>query len=103
MDTREVLIAARALIAKGWTQGYLARDERGLVTRPSGDEAVCWCCIGALSAVAKCGPIWSAVDALSGAVGGAGQIARWNDAPKRTQAEVLEAFDRAIAACEAQS
>lgn len=28
-----------------------------------------------------------------------GELEEWNDAPERTQAEVLEAFDKAIAEC----
>lgn len=39
-----------------------------------------------------------ALDALRDAIGGTDTVIAWNDAPERTHAEVLAAFDKAIAA-----
>jgi hypothetical protein len=105
--TREVLVAARALIARpeAWTQGALARTVENGVASSVGDFATCWCAEGA---VVKVGgdEIWHEVeggrclyeqtlDALRVAAGGIA-IHRFNDT--HSHADVLAAFDRAIAA-----
>lgn len=48
--TKEILIAARALIAKpeNWTQQYLARDSEGQCVDYASKEAICFCGIGAI-------------------------------------------------------
>jgi hypothetical protein len=86
------LIEARRVIAAGWTQGVW-EDERG-------------CCImGALNLA--CGErvdydvylaAWERVRAqVPGLEGRCSTLMLWNDTAGRTQAEVLEVFDRAIA------
>ena len=95
-----ILRAARGYIAEPerWTKGRLARY-------PAPDR-VARCAIGAVFAAACTheggfgSAAHEAADALLGVVGGT-CISTWNDAPERTHAEVLEAFDRAIAAAEA--
>lgn len=110
MTTREILIAARALIAtpERWTQGDRARDAAGAPIDPCDPRAVCWCISGALEAA---DPSGSDMDGFIGAalalekvivgLGHRAAIGDFNDAPERTHAEVLAAFDKAIAATEA--
>jgi hypothetical protein len=105
MTTREVLIAARGLIAKGWTQGSFARASDGVGTSFNDHDACSWCSLGALMAATPVafdrGIAMSCLrDAIGRDANGRGSIQLWNDAPERTQAEVLAAFDKAI---EAQS
>ena len=54
MKPSELLIKAKAVIAdpKHWTQGQYAKDVKGYSTGPSTPDAVCWCSLGALHAVA---------------------------------------------------
>jgi hypothetical protein len=53
MNKKEILIAARALIAdrEDWCQGALAQDNLGIEVRPESEEAVCWCAIGAFERI----------------------------------------------------
>jgi len=88
----EVLEAARARVAKGWTQKVFARDSDGNEAKADGPNACRWCAEGAISF----GPgALNALILLECAIGGPG-VVRWNDTPGRTQAEVISAFDRAI-------
>jgi hypothetical protein len=93
MTPRDCLIRARMLIeAKGWCQGKLQDPTTGA-----------FCIAGAIMcASARFASLQTQMDTTDLfsriAIGGAG-IPRWNDAPGRTVTEVLEAFDRAIAAC----
>jgi hypothetical protein len=91
---------ARALVARGWTQGAFGRDVLGKATSSVSCNAICWCASGALIKVA--GSEY-AYDRLLEYFQKAGSfdprrdhIAYWNDAPERTQAQVLAAFDKAI-------
>ena len=90
MDVHEVLVAARNLIDReGWTQNHYGRPGRG------------FCVYGACGAAehgsALCGGYGPAEDVMRKVLG-APQLAAWNDTPGRTKAEVLAAFDKAIAA-----
>jgi hypothetical protein len=106
MSTVAVLVAARALVARGWTQYAWAKNERGETVLASATDAVRWCAGGAIRlAGMQLGlSTEGAVEALLGVIGApvTGRlehhaVAPWNDAPERTQEEVLEAFDKAIA------
>ena len=96
-EVTELLTEARARIARGWTQGASARDVTGSVTRAWAEEAVCWCAMGAVACRdddwTTAEPAWAA---LRAAVGGETWVSEWNDAPGRTQADVLALYDRAI-------
>lgn len=97
-ETRAVLRAARELVARGWNQGSYAVDAEGRRTAWGGDDAVAWCAVGATHRSAgRSGPILPAITALRAAVGLPPDVTlpEWNDAPERTQAEVLAALDRA--------
>jgi len=104
----EVLIAARELISvpKRWTQHTFALDAHGDESEPNEPGAVCWCALGAIRHV--CGESsradWSllalsADDALEVVlprhVDG---IDAFNDDAATQHADVIAAFDRAIAA-----
>lgn len=91
MTTGEVLKAARALVTEGWTQF----SSRAVI-----DGQDCYCVMGALNSAARTLGAMDAVHlAIQRALGiiGTGAVTTWNDAPGRTQAEVLAAFDKAIA------
>lgn len=97
MTVAETLRRAKALIdaPEKWTKGEFARNAKGRPCLPR--EAACFCTVGAL--VVACGPgQTSAFEKLRAhftrLVGGS--IGTWNDAPERTHAEVMAAFDRAI-------
>lgn len=105
--TLETLRAARELIAKpgGWTQEFFARNASGERTNKFGPDAVCFCAYGAIDRAA--GHSFSEADrrfmeALFDATG-RDDVADWNDAPGRTQAEVVALFDKAIAAEETRN
>ncbi|MGH7968354.1 MAG: DUF6197 family protein [Limisphaerales bacterium] len=92
MTTLEILVAARAKIAQGWTQGCLARDARGEQSDCWSKESRFFCAGGAL--MAACQEGHHAMLTIKNLVGD--RVDAWNDAPGRTQAEVLAVFDRAI-------
>jgi hypothetical protein len=79
----EKLVKARKLVERGWTQGSY-HTQCGRHSR--------YCAEGAL---AMSNGLCDAELFLRKAVGQF-NIILWNDAPERTQAEVLAAFDKAI-------
>ena len=109
-DVIAVLQAAKERVAAGWTQGELGRTRRGgpiCEERELPLRAVTVCAEGAL----WCGLLGDAFEEawrasrnnvthdamkLFEAAIGTWPIHEWNDAPGRTQAEILDAFDRAI-------
>lgn len=101
MTTKEVLIKARALVEKGWTKGAGARRANGASVYPDDNEACRWCILGAVNAAEYHDRELRlrAITKLKAAIPKAG-IADFNDDPATTHADVLAAFDRAIAECE---
>lgn len=106
MNAIDILKEARALVERGWTQNAMARDEYGAVVDYQDDAATCFCMNGAMWRAAwpfrarhSAGYIM-AEDVLRHVVGG--NYAHWNDAPERTQGEIIDAFDKAIAYVEEQ-
>lgn len=114
VSAAEILRDARALIEHGWCQDSAAVDARGVAVDPTARSACAWCVSGALNRALHTPnhdrrdyfTFFRARAALAQIVGAdpavIGQIVVWNDHPERTQAEVLAAFDRAIAAAEVQ-
>jgi hypothetical protein len=104
MTTLEILKAARAKIAdkKNWTQGELGRDANGNpVTDASllASQAVCFCASGALflAGASEDGiDVWHVLSRSMGCF-----VPKFNDS--HTHAEVLAAFDKAIAELEVQN
>jgi hypothetical protein len=98
---------ARALIdtPEKWTQGANARDAAGRKVPAYSSRARCFCMTGAVIRVMAGGfdaavPVLGALrKGANGLEGGSPHL--WNDAPERTHAEVLAAFDRAIEAAQA--
>lgn len=102
--TVKILRRAQALVAKkgGWTSGADARDRDGGETLIESRTARAFCAGGALvRAASEIDPKFQgeATDALRRSLGvrGEGSVARWNDKPRRTQKQVVAAFDGAIA------
>ena len=104
MTPADILRAAKARIAtpERWTRGTMARDEDGNGVASVSDHACAWCSLGAMEAEAGASTRARvyAIRALNRAIDNK-PIDDWNDAPGRTHAEVLAAFDRAIAIAEA--
>jgi len=99
----EILRAAREIISvpERWTQGASALSGRGNVVNARSPSAKCWCSFGAIDkagsrSIAK---LRTAEGILRAALK-AESIILWNDAPERTHAEVLAAFDQAITLAE---
>lgn len=66
METKQILVEAKALIEKGWAQGAYCRDKRGeaiLFMLRNSHKDVCYCTTGALMAVNSAG-VNSAVEML---------------------------------------
>jgi hypothetical protein len=97
-DISNKLREARALIERGWCQRAYGRDADGCSVYEDNPSAICWCASGAINAKAD-----YAARRVFGEAIGTDCIPGWNDAPERTQAEVLAAFDKAIELAEAQS
>jgi hypothetical protein len=99
MNTLEILTAARAKIAdeKNWCQGGYAKDEGGNSTSSYSTSACKWCSIGALKSVSgeSYAGYNNALDCLVGII--QSPIPNYNDT--HTHAEVLAAWDKAIAEC----
>lgn len=96
LSTKEILIAARKLIEKPENWGRLARRYRN---NPHS------CCVSESLEQVCAGPrgfntslFLFAARTFAKAADTPGPITDWNDAPGRTHAEVLAAFDRAIEA-----
>jgi hypothetical protein len=94
-----MLSDACELVLSGWCQGTSAQDEMGHAIEPSSAFARSWSVAGALERVWRRGPAADDVSlqaferanlALAAVVKDAPQ--RWNDAPGRTCAQVLEAL-----------
>lgn len=101
MDKRitkvQELQAIRNVVARGWTQGCAARDANGNAVGSLSPDAVKWCLAGARSRAwednaRREGPVNLSEYLLPGS----GGYVNWNDAPGRTQEEVLAFLDEAI-------
>ena len=98
-DIAAKLDEARALIEPegAWTQGKYARGKSGREAKATSKSAVCFCAMGAVGRVFDdshpnlCTP---GMPHLAKAAG-TDCIYQWNDAPERTQAEVIEALRKA--------
>ncbi|MDI3261174.1 MAG: hypothetical protein QJR02_15925 [Sinobacteraceae bacterium] len=92
-----VLTRARDLVARpgGWTQEEGARDDMGRPVPVFSPDACSFCSMGAIARACEDRHFEKGWDILRTALGGR-LVAPWNDAPERTQAEVVAAFDRAI-------
>ena len=102
----EILRAARKLIERpqSWTQEVYARKADGEECGWDSPQACRRCMEGAIFVAYDHAERFTQMEVLkvtSDACDG-NDIAQWNDAPDRTHAEVLVAFDHAIALAEAE-
>ena len=100
MTPSEILTEARRLIeGKGWTQGAFARNCDGERIGLDDPCAARFCSIGALIRSWAGASNEARHHAREALVRGSGHtdLAWWNDSNRRTVADVLSAFDRAIA------
>jgi hypothetical protein len=79
-----------------WTQYYQARDASGGCTQATSPAAVCWCAAGALWAE-RGEDEHVAFNILDEAKPSTVPVTFYNDRPERTQSDILEWYDRAIA------
>lgn len=95
----ECLYAAQAAVQKGWTQGAMARNSKGMDVSVHQNIACCFCALGAIQKFADPTSRMTAVHAfieanklrnIEGAIG------IWNDEPGRRKDQVIHAFDKAI-------
>jgi hypothetical protein len=94
----EALVAARTLISDPgrWAQGTYAKDTNGRSVWPDSAEACCWCSVGALNRTHASTQIRvEAAHALGETV--KQSVVDFNDRIETTHADVLAAFDAAIA------
>jgi len=101
MTPTDILVAARAKIAQGWTRRAFGRDKDGYAVNACDPDACAWCVMGALRVVIMgvTGPTGGAMEAARRRLERAAQcpdIMSWNDDYAKDQSEVLAAFDRAI-------
>lgn len=97
-ETAEILRKAKARIAlpSQWVQGCLAVDAAGDPTQPGDPSACAWCALGAI--VADGFDASYGARMAFGAVVGQRYFSEFNDREATTHADILDAFDRAIAA-----
>jgi hypothetical protein len=97
-EAADVLERAASRLEKpgAWIQGDLAQSSYGNVIGPTAPGARCWCALGSLDAEDsdRGGAFQLANWALSARVG---SVPTWNDAPERTQAEVVAELRAAAA------
>jgi hypothetical protein len=92
MGIAEQLDAAADLLEKGWAQGHDAETSDGESVELRSVRATCFCAAAAIER--KCGDSYYAgLKLLEQVVGGG--VVTWNDAPERTQAEVVAAVRKA--------
>lgn len=95
MKTSEVLAAAAKHVEQGWTTGRMARDRNGnFLWSPEHPEATQWCAVGAIYKALGYNTDTEAFTFLQEKLG---HISVWNDAPGRTQAEVVATLREAAA------
>lgn len=102
--TRRVLLrAAEILEPEGaWCQQYYAKDAHGNDCMGWDHQAVCWCGVGAIEKAhdelrGQADVMEAAILAVGRVVGLSSWASDWNDAPERTQAEVVQALKQAAA------
>lgn len=94
----EVLQKARALLEKGWCQGVAARTDKGTSVSPRNRHATSFCVYGSLCCAGyeENMDLHAAIDDIMFGRLEVYSFGAWNDAPGRTQEEVLTLMDRAI-------
>jgi hypothetical protein len=103
---RELLLEAAELVSRGWVQGVDAIDANGGAVEPWDESAAAWSLLGALVASLERRPAPGGLPAVGELAGACTALvpyvdhdvlSTWNDAPERTQGEVLAALRAAAA------
>jgi len=112
-EGRRLLVEACRFVSTGWSQFGDARSVNGAPVKPWSEAAVSWSLLGALVAAVEDGAgrhgeavtiiDLAAACALLGRVVDADSLAAWNDAPERSQADVVDALMTASEADEGAS
>jgi hypothetical protein len=100
MTPQAILIKAAELLESSptaWTQGRLARDDRGWPEAPNHPSACQWCAIGAIAKVQNLSEASQMYDSAAKLLASqlSGTIVYWNDHPSRTREEVIDALRKA--------
>ena len=106
-----MLMEARGLLLRGWSQGAQARDETGQSVQAWSQEAASWSLLGSILGswyrhneslqddfVAHSMDARALGDAMAalGTATGSADLDGWNDAAERRSSDVLAAIDEAI-------
>ena len=107
---KEKLEKALALIEKGWCQYANAKSDAGYPTNPKGPLAAKWCLHGAMYAAGILNADYTTAEDVKQALHEVvtslkwpntdnfnGTIVGWNDAPERTQEDVVKRLQDMIA------
>lgn len=96
---RALLTQARALVARGWSGRHVALDAEGRPCFVDSSEAVAWSLVGALNAApVVCHPIYRhRARGLLTRLACGFDLPGWEEHPFRTQDDVLDLLDRALA------
>ena len=97
----ERLQNALALIQRGWCQRDYAQDANGCSVRPNHESAVAWSVTGALAAqdtnsLVEWKEYQRARSMLSLHVSNGLPLSVWNDDPRRTQQDVVNAIESCL-------
>ena len=98
----EALRGAKSLVANGWIKHWPAQTATGRRVDYKAPDA-CSFCAAAATARASGGmstPVYKRAMRLLEAAAEGWVLSDWNDAPDRTQSDVLALFDKAIALAE---
>ena len=99
-EAEYLLWRARAKIEQGWCQGASAQTSEGKPTMAGSCDASRWCMSGALEAATRVLDSDEAAKRAHAALRWSIQrnnLEVWNDVEGRTRADVLNAYNRAIA------
>ena len=99
---KEVLLTAADIVEKGWTQGVFATNAFGKGVPVESPEACSFCVLGALDKAAETGigeMAWREAEKALFRTVRSPSLPAWNDAPERTQAEVVAALREAASKC----
>ena|SRR5882672_5256736 len=96
------LILARGFVARGWTQGWFARNSSGVDCASTNAEACCWCVSGAIGRSTNNDEEFNACFREMELTTNSKSLVSWNDAKKRKQAHVVKALDTTIRRLKAQ-
>ena len=102
MKPSELLIKAKTVIAdpKHWMQGWYAKNAEGKSVGPCNPDAVCWCSLGALHAVAHEENTYNTRLTAAGYLARVSAECGYSDVPdfndNSSHETVMKAWDKAI-------